>query len=138
MADIPRIADVAGEEAFVARLVRASGLDEGEVHVVIAAIAEQGYCLAPVSVALRDPSAEGQGERPFCPACDLDVNACTCELGPSGAGAREQLTEEEAWALTHGRSDPRLSNDEWDKLTGSAWDKLRSLASGARREGGSR
>jgi hypothetical protein len=21
-----------------------------------------------------------QSERPFCPACDLDVNACTCEL----------------------------------------------------------
>ena len=20
--------------------------------------------------------------RPFCPACDLGVNACTCELGP--------------------------------------------------------
>src|SRR5687767_3222278 len=34
-------------------------------------------------------------ERPFCPACDLDVNACTCELktpdpvlgGPGGGPA---------------------------------------------------
>lgn len=28
-----------------------------------------------------DPERDAPPDRDFCPACDLNVNACTCELG---------------------------------------------------------